>query len=203
MITQKEKQLGSLFAKLAATGVAANFVVGIVLIGPDSVGYSSTYGPLQSVIGFVTNFAWLAILMYGSKICDAENNPYFRLVSNGLFVMVAFNLMNAFVGPSYETATNTLFSTSEISDIYGANWVVWNVFFGLYVLVFLRSAGKELLPRWGVIFGTIVGYTLSWFPIALAFITPPDIVGIILGLGVGVISYPIFIFSISKAFDNA
>jgi len=33
MITQKEKQLGSLFAKLAAIGVAANFVVGIVLIG--------------------------------------------------------------------------------------------------------------------------------------------------------------------------
>ena len=189
MITQKEKQLGSLFAKLAAIGVAANFVVGIVLIGPDSVGYSSTYGPLQSVIGFVTNFAWLAILMYGSKICDAENNPYFRLVSSGLFVMVAFNLMNAFVGPSYETATNTLFSTSEISDIYGANWVVWNVFFGLYALVFLRSAGKELLPRWGVIFGTIVGYTLSWFPIVLAFITPPDIVGIILGLGVGAVSY--------------
>ena len=120
------------------------------------------------------------------------------MISNGLFVMTAFNLMNAFVGPSYETATNTLFSTSEISDIYGANWVVWNVFFGLYALVFLRSAGKELLPRWGVIFGTIVGYTLSWFPIALAFITPPDIVGIILGLGVGV-----FIFSISKAFDNA
>ncbi len=29
MITQKEKQLGSLFAKLAAIGVAANFVVGI------------------------------------------------------------------------------------------------------------------------------------------------------------------------------
>ena len=48
-----------------------------------------------------------------------------------------------------------------------------------------------------------MGYTLSWFPIVLAFITPPDIVGIILGLGVGVISYPIFIFSISKAFDNA
>ena len=48
-----------------------------------------------------------------------------------------------------------------------------------------------------------MGYTLSRFPIALAFITPPDIVGIILGLGVGVISYPIFIFSISKAFDNA
>ena len=109
MITQNEKQLGSLFAKIAAVGIAANFAVGIFLIGPDSVGYSSTYGPLQSVIGFVTNFAWLAILMYGSKICDAENNPYFRLVSSGLFVMVAFNLMNAFVGPSYETATNTLF----------------------------------------------------------------------------------------------
>ena len=69
--------------------------------------------------------------------------------------------------------------------------------------MFLRSTGKDLLPKWGVTFGTIVGYTLSWFPIVLAFITPPDIVGLILGLGVGVISYPIFVFSISKAFDNA
>ena len=128
MITQKEKQLGSLFAKIAAVGIAANFAVGLFLIGPDSVGYNATFGPLQSVINFAVGFSWLGILMYAAKICDAENNPYFRLVSNGLFVMTAFNLMNAFVGPAYETAQNTLMSTSEIVDIYGANWVVWNVF---------------------------------------------------------------------------
>ena len=46
MITQKEKQLGSLFAKIAAVGIAANFAVGIFLIGPDSVGYNATFGPL-------------------------------------------------------------------------------------------------------------------------------------------------------------
>ena len=188
MITQKEKQLGSLFAKIAAVGIAANFAVGLFLIGPESIGYNATFGPLQSVINFAVGFSWLGILMYAAKICDAENNPYFRLVSNGLFVMTAFNLMNAFVGPAYETAQNTLMSTSEIVDIYGANWVVWNVFFGLYALVFLRSAGKDLLPKWGVTFGTIVGYTLSWFPIVLAFITPPDVVSqIILALPIVVL----------------
>ena len=82
MITQKEKQLGSLFAKIAAVGIAANFAVGIFLIGPDNVGYNATFGPLQSVINFAVGFSWLGILMYAAKICDAENNPYFRLVSN-------------------------------------------------------------------------------------------------------------------------
>ena len=51
MITQKEKQLGSLFAKLAAIGVAANFVVGIVLIGPDSVGSAQLTDQYNLLLG--------------------------------------------------------------------------------------------------------------------------------------------------------
>ena len=42
--------------RVVAILVLANFVILAVVIGPDSVGYDPTYGPIQSIINFLIGF---------------------------------------------------------------------------------------------------------------------------------------------------
>ena len=49
--------------RVIAACVLANFVIIALVVGPDSVGYDPTYGPITAILSFVIAFLTTGVLM--------------------------------------------------------------------------------------------------------------------------------------------
>ena len=64
--------------RVIAALVLANFVIIALVVGPDSVGYDPTYGPITAILSFVIAFLLIAVMMV----------VWFRNFASGLVSML-------------------------------------------------------------------------------------------------------------------
>ena len=56
-MTEDEKRIGTNMAYVNGIAILANFVIIALLIGPDAVGYDTTYGAMTDILQFVAGFS--------------------------------------------------------------------------------------------------------------------------------------------------
>ena len=101
--------------RVVAILVLANFVILAVVIGPDSVGYDPTYGPIQSIINFLIGFLTTGILMGIYVVFEVKKTFDLSHAHNILFVCVTVQMLFA-LGPL--VTYNSVFENVILSLIH-------------------------------------------------------------------------------------
>ena len=75
---------------------------------------------------------------------------------------------------------------------------------GIFGLVVIRSTlSKELIPKYGILAGYGGATLILVSTLGFAYGVLPDALGIVVSVLGGLLLYPLFIFSLGKAFTNS
>ena len=205
MITAAEARLGRNMAILVVATAILQLLIGFVLIGPDTEGYSNDWGLLNGVVTFANSFGQVAVLIFAMKLFDMDNNPLLRLLGTIAIVGTTISTIIA-ISPAAHAAggfTGTSFTPTQILDMDGAiTYGTWFVFPVWVLLVSLQERGGNVLPSWGSLAG--IGASILILAVNLGFLfslLPETIIPFVWIVG-GVILYPTFVFGMSRAFAS-
>ena len=205
MISTAEARLGRNMSLWVAITAILSLVIGIVLIGPDSVGYSKQWGLLNGVVNFASNFAQVAMVIFAIKLFNIDDNPLLKLLSYITIVGVSISVIMS-ISPAAHAAggwTGDSFSPTQVQDMDGAiTYGTWFVFPVWVLLVSLNERGGNLLPSWGSMAG--IGASVLILVVNLGFLLSllPESITIAVWILAGVILYPTFAFGVSRAFAS-
>ena len=79
--------------RVIAACVLANFVIIALVVGPDSVGYDPTYGPITAILSFVIAFLTTGVLMGIYVVFDVKQTFDLSHMHNILFVSVTVQML--------------------------------------------------------------------------------------------------------------
>ncbi len=209
MISSAEARLGRTMSIWVVITAILSLVVGFVLIGPDTDGYSEQWGLLNGVVNFVSNFAQVAMLIFAIKLFNIDDDPFLKLLSYITIVGVSISVIMS-ISPAAHAAggwTGDSFTPTEIGEMEGAvTYGTWFVFPVWVLLVSLKERGGNLLPSWGSMAG--IGASALILVVNFVFLLnllddnlTETIIPFVWIVG-GVILYPTFAFGVSKAFES-
>ena len=191
--------------RVIAALVLANFVIIALVVGPDSVGFDPTYGPITAILGFVIAFLTTGVLMGIYVVFDVKQTFDLSHMHNILFVSVTvqmlFSLGSVF---NYYSVFDTVLDTDTVGAISGSFTNTIFFLYGLYVYLLVRTDKRRtnlLSSRTqtiGTIFAVIIipAQALTLF----GLIPAPAFAGLFV-LG-GVVLYPLFIIGVGDAIGN-
>ena len=204
MISREEARLGTIMSNFFVGLILVNFGIQIFVLGPDQVGYDSTWGPVLSITGFALGFSLLFVFYITTKLFGGPNNPYVTIAGSIAFVAQVVTTIGSFAQVDAYNNADAFLSANEVGNAVGGVTSGWGITIGIFGLVALRtSKSVELIPRYGV-FAGYGGATLiivSTLGFALGIL--PDTLGIAVSALGGLLLYPLFIFSLGKAFSNS
>ena len=204
MITKKEASLGSTMARAFVVLIIVSFGIQAFLIPTDQVGYNETWGPALSAINFVLSFAFLFVLYIGTKLFGGENDPYVNVTGTMAFVAHVVNTMPSFGAIGQENAIQeTFLTTNQVIDATSAATSAWGLLIGIFGLAVLRSTKSNLIPSYGIYAGYGGAILVMVSTLGFAYGLLPQIAGLITLILGGLILYPLFIFALGKAMENA
>tara|TARA_B100000925_G_scaffold227037_1_gene175542 strand:+ start:490 stop:1110 length:621 start_codon:yes stop_codon:yes gene_type:complete len=204
MISREEARLGTLMANLFVVLLLVNFGIQIFVLGPDQVGYNQTWGPLLSATGFAVGFAFLFVIFLGTKLFGGEDNPYVNITGSIAFVAQAVNTIPAFAGVAQENDADAFLTTNQVLDATSGVNSGWGVMIGIFGLVVIRSSlSKQLIPNYGIFAGYGGATLILVSTLGFAYGVLPEALGIVVSVLGGLLLYPLFIFSLGKAFTNS
>ena len=81
--------------RVIAALVFANFIILALVIGPDSVGFDPTYGPVTAILNFVIAFLTTGVLLGIYVVFDVKQTFDLSHMHNILFVSVTVQMLFA------------------------------------------------------------------------------------------------------------
>ena len=109
-LSDSEKRIGSLMARISAACIFLSFGVQVALGDPGSAGYDSATGGIVATLNYAQAFSFLFVLAFSLKLFNAEENAYFRVVTQAFFVVIAINMVNSFNATGYFNNEGTIFT---------------------------------------------------------------------------------------------
>ena len=188
--------------RVIAALVLANFVIIAVVLGPDSVGFDPTYGPITAILNFVIAFLTTGVLLGIYIVFDVKQTFDLSHMHNILFVSVTvqmlFALGSVFI---YYSVFETVLDTDTVGAISGSFTSTIFFLYGMYIYLLVRSDKRrgnllsKRTPTIGTFFSGIIipVQALSLFGLVPDFVFAPLFI-----LG-GVILYPLFIIGVGEA----
>ena len=149
--------------RVIAALVLANFVIIAVVVGPDSVGFDPTYGPITAILNFVIAFLTTGVLMGIYVVFDVKQTFDLSHMHNVLFVSVTVQMLFALGSVfNYYSVFDTVLDPDTVGAISGSFTNTVFFFYGMYVYLLVRTdkrRGNQLSNRTqtvGIIFAVII-----------------------------------------------
>lgn len=191
--------------RVIAICVLANFVILAVLLGPDSVGFDPTYGPITAILNFVIAFLTTGVLLGIYVVFDVKQTFDLSHMHNILFVSVTVQMLFSLGAVfNYYSVFDTVLDTDTVGAISGSFTNTIFFLYGMYAYLLVRTdkrRGNLLSKRTqtvGTIFAAII---IPVQALTLFGIIPAAAFAGLFVLG-GVILYPLFILGIGDAIGN-
>jgi hypothetical protein len=191
--------------RVIAICVLANFVILAVLLGPDSVGFDPTYGPITAILNFVIAFLTTGVLLGIYIVFDVKQTFDLSHMHNILFVSVTVQMLFSLGAVfNYYSVFDTVLDTDTVGAISGSFTNTIFFLYGMYAYLLVRTdkrRGNLLSKRTqtvGTIFSAII---IPVQALTLFGIIPAAAFAGLFVLG-GVILYPLFILGIGDAIGN-
>jgi|TARA_B100001057_G_C22677799_1_gene882544 hypothetical protein len=191
--------------RVIAICVLANFVILAVLLGPDSVGFDPTYGPITAILNFVIAFLTTGVLLGIYIVFDVKQTFDLSHMHNILFVSVTVQMLFSLGAVfNYYSVFDTVLDTDTVGAISGSFTNTIFFLYGMYAYLLVRTdkrRGNLLSKRTqtvGTIFAAII---IPVQALTLFGIIPAAAFAGLFVLG-GVILYPLFILGIGDAIGN-
>ena len=191
--------------RVIAVCVLANFVILAVLLGPDSVGFDPTYGPITAILNFVIAFLTTGVLLGIYIVFDVKQTFDLSHMHNILFVSVTVQMLFSLGAVfNYYSVFDTVLDTDTVGAISGSFTNTVFFLYGMYAYLLVRTdkrRGNLLSKRTqtvGTIFAAII---IPVQALTLFGIIPAAAFAGLFVLG-GVILYPLFILGVGDAIGN-
>ena len=191
--------------RVIAVCVLANFVIIALLLGPDSVGFDPTYGPITAILNFVIAFLTTGVLLGIYIVFDVKQTFDLSHMHNILFVSVTVQMLFSLGAVfNYYSVFDTVLDTDTVGAISGSFTNTVFFLYGMYAYLLVRTdkrRGNLLSKRTqtvGTIFAAII---IPVQALTLFGIIPAAAFAGLFVLG-GVILYPLFILGIGDAIGN-
>ena len=191
--------------RVIAICVLANFVILAVLLGPDSVGFDPTYGPITAILNFVIAFLTTGVLLGIYIVFDVKQTFDLSHMHNILFVSVTVQMLFSLGAVfNYYSVFETVLDTDTVGAISGSFTNTVFLLYGMYAYLLVRTdkrRGNLLSKRTqtvGTIFAAII---IPVQALTLFGIIPAAAFAGLFVLG-GVILYPLFIIGVGDAIGN-
>lgn len=191
--------------RVIAVCVLANFVIIALLLGPDSVGFDPTYGPITAILNFVIAFLTTGVLLGIYIVFDVKQTFDLSHMHNILFVSVTVQMLFSLGAVfNYYSVFDTVLDTDTVGAISGSFTNTIFFLYGMYAYLLVRTdkrRGNLLSNRTqtvGTIFAAII---IPVQALTLFGIIPAAAFAGLFVLG-GVILYPLFILGIGDAIGN-
>ena len=191
--------------RVIAVGVLANFVILALVLGPDSVGFDPTFGPITAILNFVIAFLTTGVLLGIYVVFDVKQTFDLSHMHNILFVSVTVQMLFSLGAVfNYYSVFDTVLDTDTVSAISGSFTGTIFFLYGMYVYLLVRTDKRRdnLLSNRTQTVGTIFAAIIIPVQALTLFGLIPDFVfGPLFILG-GVILYPLFIIGVGDAIGN-
>jgi len=191
--------------RVIAVGVLANFVILALVLGPDSVGFDPTFGPITAILNFVIAFLTTGVLLGIYVVFDVKQTFDLSHMHNILFVSVTVQMLFSLGAVfNYYSVFDTVLDTDTVSAISGSFTGTIFFLYGMYVYLLVRTDKRRgnLLSKRTQTVGTIFAAIIIPVQALTLFGLVPDFVfGPLFILG-GVILYPLFIIGVGDAIGN-
>ena len=191
--------------RVIAVCVLANFVILALLLGPDSVGFDPTYGPITAILNFVIAFLTTGVLLGIYIVFDVKQTFDLSHMHNILFVSVTVQMLFSLGAVfNYYSVFDTVLDTDTVGAISGSFTNTVFFLYGTYAYLLVRTdkrRGNLLSKRTqtvGTIFAAII---IPVQALTLFGIIPAAAFAGLFVLG-GVILYPLFIIGVGDAIGN-
>ena len=191
--------------RVIAVCVLANFVILALLLGPDSVGFDPTYGPITAILNFVIAFLTTGVLLGIYIVFDVKQTFDLSHMHNILFVSVTVQMLFSLGAVfNYYSVFDTVLDTDTVGAISGSFTNTIFFLYGMYAYLLVRTdkrRGNLLSNRTqtvGTIFAAII---IPVQALTLFGIIPAAAFDVLFVLG-GVILYPLFILGVGDAIGN-
>ena len=188
--------------RVIAVCVLANFVILALLLGPDSVGFDPTYGPITAILNFVIAFLTTGVLLGIYIVFDVKQTFDLSHMHNILFVSVTVQMLFSLGAVfNYYSVFDTVLDTHTVGAISGSFTNTIFFLYGMYAYLLVRTdkrRGNLLSKRTqtvGTIFAAII---IPVQALTLFGIIPAAAFAGLFVLG-GVILYPLFIIGVGDA----
>ena len=198
------KNLKAITRAIAAL-VFANFIILALVIGPDSVGFDPTYGPVTAILNFVIAFLTTGVLLGIYVVFDVKQTFDLSHMHNILFVSVTVQMLFALGSVfNYYSVFETVLDTDTVGAISGSFTNTIFFLYGLYVNLLVRTDKRRgnLLSKRTQTVGTIFAAIIIPVQALTLFGLIPDFVFAPLFILGGVILYPLFIIGVGDAIGN-
>ena len=191
--------------RVIAVCVLANFVILALVLGPDSVGFDPTFGPITAILNFVIAFLTTGVLLGIYVVFDVKQTFDLSHMHNILFVSVTVQMLFSLGAVfNYYSVFDTVLDTDTVSAISGSFTGTIFFLYGMYVYLLVRTDKRRgnLLSKRTQTVGTIFAAIIIPVQALTLFGLIPDFVfGPLFILG-GVILYPLFIIGVGDAIGN-
>ena len=191
--------------RVIAVCVLANFVILAVLLGPDSVGFDPTYGPITAILNFVIAFLTTGVLLGIYIVFDVKQTFDLSHMHNILFVSVTVQMLFSLGAVfNYYSVFETVLDTDTVGAISGSFTNTVFFLYGMYAYLLVRTDKRrgDLLSKRTQTVGTIfAAIIIPVQALTLFGIIPAAAFAGLFVLG-GVILYPLFILGIGDAIGN-
>ena len=191
--------------RVIAALVLANFVIIAVVLGPDSVGFDPTYGPITAILNFVIAFLTTGVLLGIYIVFDVKQTFDLSHMHNILFVSVTVQMLFALGSVfNYYSVFETVLDTDTVGAISGSFTSTIFFLYGMYIYLLVRTDKRRgnLLSKRTQTIGTIFSGIIIPVQALSLFGLVPDFVFAPLFILGGVILYPLFIIGIGDAIGN-
>ena len=191
--------------RVIAALVLANFVIIAVVLGPDSVGFDPTYGPITAILNFVIAFLTTGVLLGIYIVFDVKQTFDLSHMHNILFVSVTVQMLFALGSVfNYYSVFETVLDTDTVGAISGSFTSTIFFLYGMYIYLLVRTDKRRgnLLSKRTQTVGTIFSGIIIPVQALSLFGLIPDFVFAPLFILGGVILYPIFIIGVGDAIGN-
>ena len=191
--------------RVIAALVLANFVIIAVVLGPDSVGFDPTYGPITAILNFVIAFLTTGVLLGIYIVFDVKQTFDLSHMHNILFVSVTVQMLFALGSVfNYYSVFETVLDTDTVGAISGSFTSTIFFLYGMYIYLLVRTDKRRgnLLSKRTQTIGTIFSGII--IPVQALHFSDwvPDFVFAPLFILGGVILYPLFIVGVGDAIGN-
>ena len=191
--------------RVIAALVLANFVIIAVVLGPDSVGFDPTYGPITAILNFVIAFLTTGVLLGIYIVFDVKQTFDLSHMHNILFVSVTVQMLFALGSVfNYYSVFDTVLDTDTVGAISGSFTSTIFFLYGMYIYLLVRTDKRRgnLLSKRTQTIGTIFSGIIIPVQALSLFGLVPDFVFAPLFILGGVILYPLFIIGVGDAIGN-
>jgi hypothetical protein len=191
--------------RVIAALVLANFVIIAVVLGPDSVGFDPTYGPITAILNFVIAFLTTGVLLGIYVVFDVKQTFDLSHMHNILFVSVTVQMLFALGSVfNYYSVFETVLDTDTVGAISGSFTSTIFFLYGMYIYLLVRTDKRRgnLLSKRTQTIGTIFSGIIIPVQALSLFGLVPDFVFAPLFILGGVILYPLFIIGVGDAIGN-